>query len=102
MKAKEGLLMRRLIINISVVFILSLGLMSSLLWLFGGQSPPVYAQGNDGVSIYYVAPSCGGVPAPCYTSVQDAVDATDDPGDLIKVAAGTYTGINNRGGLWYT
>ncbi|MBN1991674.1 MAG: right-handed parallel beta-helix repeat-containing protein [Anaerolineae bacterium] len=70
-----------------------------MLWLFGGQPPSVYAQGNDGVSIYHVALSCSGVPVPCYTSVQDAVDAADDPGDLIKVAAGTYTGINNLGGM---
>jgi len=57
------------------------------------------AQGPDGYSTYYVAPSCTGVPAPCFTDVQAAVDAADDPGDVIKVATGTYSGINHRGGL---
>ncbi len=57
------------------------------------------AQGPDGYSTYYVAPSCTGVPLPCYTAVQAAVDAADDPEDVIKVAAGTYTGVNHYGGL---
>jgi len=46
----------------------------------------------------YVASSCAGVPVPCYTTVQAAVDAAGD-GDIIKVAVGTYTDINNYGGL---
>jgi hypothetical protein len=68
-----------------------LGLTLALLWL-----PVAHAQGPDGCAVYYVAPSCAGVPAPCYTSVQAAVDAADDPGDVVKVAAGTYTGVSAR------
>ena len=37
-------------------------------------------------------PTCG------YATVQEAVDAAED-GDVIKVAAGTYTGVNDYGGL---
>ena len=39
---------------------------------------------------------------PCdYTSIQAAVDAAI-PGDVIKVAAGVYTGVNSYGGLTQT
>ena len=38
-----------------------------------------------------------GPPMCNYNSVQSAVDKAGD-GDVIKVAAGTYTGINNKGG----
>jgi hypothetical protein len=56
------------------------------------------AQGPDGEAVYYVAPSCGGVPSPCYTEVQSAVDAVDDPGDVVQIAQGTYTDVHARGG----
>jgi uncharacterized repeat protein (TIGR01451 family) len=46
-------------------------------------------------SVHYVAPRCAAVPTPCYTTVQEAVDTACD-GDVIKVAAGTYTGVNVR------
>ena len=57
------------------------------------------AQGPDSHSVYYVALSCTGVPTPCYTTVQAAVDAADDPDDVIKVAAGTYAGVSARAGV---
>jgi len=86
-------------IGTSMGLILGSGLFLALLWALGSGSPVARAQGPDGYSVYYVAPSCTGVPAPCYTTVQVAVDAADAPTDVIKIAAGTYTGVNNRGGL---
>jgi hypothetical protein len=58
------------------------------------------AQGPDGEPVYYVdaGGGCGGE-TPCYTSIQDAVDHVDAADDLIKVAAGTYTGVSARGSL---
>lgn len=55
---------------------------------------PVYAVATT----RYVAPggSCGGV-TPCYSGIQAAVNAAA-VGDEIRVATGTYTGVNNLGG----
>jgi uncharacterized repeat protein (TIGR01451 family) len=74
-----------------------------LMILTATQPSPVHAQGPDGYDVYYVAPGadCGGV-SPCYDSVQAAVDAVDDPGDVVKVAAGTYAGVSARGGATQT
>lgn len=87
-------------INRTVVVIV-LGLTLALLWLPAvGMPGAAHAQGPDGHNTYYVAPggSCGGM-TPCFSSVQNAVDAADDSGDVVKVAAGTYTGVSTRNGL---
>jgi hypothetical protein len=88
--------MKRLTVNTCIALALGLGLTLALLWLLGGGTPVIQAQGPDGYSTYYVAPSCAGVPDPCFTTVQAAVDAADDPGDVVKVAAGIYTGVQGR------
>jgi hypothetical protein len=75
-----------------------LALMAGLLWL-AGQAAPVLADPGT----RYVAVSgedttdCNDPAHPCRT-VQFAVDAAG-AGDVIKVAAGVYTGVNDRGGL---
>jgi hypothetical protein len=86
--------MKRKIAHLSTPLGLGMGLVLILLgWLAGG----THAQGPDAIATYHVAPSgdCGGA-APCYASIQAAVDATDDAGDEIRVAGGTYTGVSAR------
>ncbi len=88
--------MKRAAVNVAFALSLGLGLILACLWVLVGGASVVQAQGPDGYKVYYVAPSCVGVPAPCYTIVQDAVDAVDDADDVINVAEGTYTGVDVR------
>ena len=89
--------------HISLALTLSLLALIGVLALLGAgnsEPAPVYAQGPDSYETYYVAPDCGGLSVtPCYTTVQAAVDAVDDPADEIWVATGIYTGVNAYGGL---
>ena len=77
---------------------LALGLTWALLWILGSQSPSVVTAPSAGhlktantpAAELHVCPSgCA------YSSVQAAVDAASDE-DVIKVAAGTYTGVEIR------
>jgi parallel beta-helix repeat protein len=80
--------------QLCISLILGLGLTLALLWLLGGSPPMARAQAPAGSKTYYVAPGrdCGSV-TPCYASVQAAVEEASE-GDIIKVAAGTYTDLN--------
>jgi len=75
-----------------IALALGLGLALGLLWILGSQNGVALADPG----ILYVAPGgdCGGA-TPCYATVQDAVDAAN-PGDVIKVASGVYTGVQGR------
>ena len=65
----------------ALIFTVALALagVMGLLWLLGGGTPSVHAD-----SPHYVASNCAGIPAPCHTTIQEAVDAAS-PGDVIKV-----------------
>jgi parallel beta-helix repeat protein len=100
--------MKRSTIHIGMALVLSLGLLLALLWLLGGEvglfafvaraaEPAGPATPGD---VYCVTLVGGGPYVGCdqvFTSVQDAVDAASG-GEVIKVAAGNYTGTNNYGG----
>lgn len=89
--------MKKLILKLTPALLFGLGLTLSLLGLMTFLNTRiVHAAGP-----HHVAPNCAGVPVPCYTTVQAAVDAAA-PGDVIKVAAGTYTGVTSRAGVTQT
>ncbi|MBU0491996.1 MAG: right-handed parallel beta-helix repeat-containing protein [Chloroflexi bacterium] len=77
--------------------LVALVVLAGILILIGsrGSTPPaVQALGTT----RYVAPGeCGGM-TPCYSTIQAAIDAAQD-GDVIKIAASTYTTLNTHGGL---
>jgi len=77
--------------RIAFALSLGLGLVLGLLWLMGSQNSVALADPG----ILYVAPGgdCGGA-TPCYATVQTAVDAASE-GDVIKIAQGTYTAVQN-------
>jgi fibronectin-binding autotransporter adhesin len=60
------------------------------MWLLSSAISLTYADGP-----HHVALDCTGVPAPCHTSLQAAVDAAVT-GDAILVATGIYTDIHVR------
>lgn len=67
---------------------LALGVGMTLLGLLSVQ----YSMAKPAAPLYRVAPSCSGVPAPCYTTIQAAVNAAN-AGGFIHVATGVYTGV---------
>jgi uncharacterized repeat protein (TIGR01451 family) len=75
---------------VTLPFIFGLSLALAILWLIGHQARSVTAAAT---SELHVCPS--GCP---YDNVQEAVDAASE-GDLIKIAAGTYTGVSTRQGI---
>jgi len=101
--------------HLLIPFALGLGLALALLWLLGGQSAPAVAapvlstvegaalstvtgaqRPNQGLQASDVITVCPLVAGTCpYTNVRAAVDAAL-PGDVIKVAAATYTGVSAR------
>ncbi|RLC74482.1 MAG: hypothetical protein DRJ03_31885 [Chloroflexi bacterium] len=90
---------RTLCIKVSIVLALGFSLVAALLWLMGGSiasvtaAPAPLAAPNASATELHVCPSgCA------YSSVQAAVDAANES-DVIKVAAGTYTGVSARNGV---
>ena len=82
--------------HLFITFFLGFGLALALLWLVSGGLAAAYAADGD---VYCVAPGPGPYPG-CdrvFTHVQLAVDEAMG-GEEIRVAAGTYSGVQDRGG----
>jgi hypothetical protein len=81
--------------------VLGLGLALGLVWLLGGETTPATATESTAC---HAAPMASNVISVCasggcdYMNVQAAVDAAN-PGDVIKVSAGTYVDIHQRDGI---
>jgi hypothetical protein len=82
---------RKNLLKVFLVLIMALAATTALLFLLRGPAP-AHAD-----SPHHVASDCTGAPAPCYTTIQAAVDAAD-PGDEIRVEQGHYTGVHVQGG----
>ncbi len=87
----------RLLTTVGLAIGLTL-LVLALLALLGRLPEAVHAAPTAPITRYVSTsdPTCGGN-IPCYTVIQDAVDAAGD-GDVILVATGTYTTLNAYGG----
>jgi hypothetical protein len=89
-RRKKGVLMMKSN-QCLIALALGLGLALGLPWLLGSQNSVALADPG----ILYVAPGgdCGGA-APCYATIQAAVDAAS-AGDEIRVGEGIYTSVQN-------
>jgi uncharacterized repeat protein (TIGR01451 family) len=96
MKVTRMLIAVSLGLGLALALPLALGGATLLVTQATAQHHPVQRPRLQAGDVLTVCPAVAGI---CpYTSVQAAVDAAHD-GDVIKVAAGTYTGVNNYGGL---
>jgi len=86
---------KRLVITLA----LGLGLTLVLLWVLVLSEAEVLSSGLSACAAPADLTVCPAGPPACdYASVQAAVDGAS-PGDIIKVAAGTYTDIHQRAGI---
>ena len=83
---------RRILLTLVAAFIVLAG----MLLLLDTYSQTVRAAGT--LCVNSSGSGCGLCGGFCYTSIQAAVDAAA-PGDYIRVAGGTYTGVQAQGGM---